>query len=188
MGSTEDTKIIELYFRRDEQAIAETNRKYGRSCHSVAYRILGNAQDAEECTNDTWVHAWNAIPPDRPANLFAYLIVIVRHIALDLYKQATRKKRGGGQTTLALEELADCIPADESVEQSIDHRMLRARIERFLETLSQRDRILFVQRYTYLMSVQEIATANGMTVSNTKVTLMRTRKALRNVLEQEGML
>lgn len=185
---TEDSQIIELYFARNEAAIRETSKKYGKGCQGVAYRILGNTQDAEECTNDTWIHTWNAIPPDRPMNLFAYLVVIVRRIALDLYKKSMRTKRGGGQTAVVLEELEECLASQDSVEENLDRKLLLERIQSFLESLSPQQRKLFVQRYTYLMSNQDIAAANDMTESNVRVTLMRTRKALRETLEKEGLL
>ena len=185
---TEDSQIIELYFARNEAAIRETSKKYGKGCHGVAYRILGNHQDAEECTNDNWVHTWNAIPPDRPMNLFAYLVVIVRRIALDCYKKSMRVKRGGGQTAVVLEELEECLSGPETVEQEIDRKLLLERIQSFLESLTQQQRKMFVQRYTYMMSNQDIAAANDMTESNVRVTLMRIRKALHETLEKEGLL
>ncbi len=188
MFETDDAEIIALYFRRNERAITETALKYGKNCHGIAYRILENAEDADECTNDTWMRTWNAIPPDEPQNFLAYLIVIVRRLAIDRFRSLGRSKRGSNQTTVVLDELAECISDNTSVEQETEHRLLRERIQAFLRSLPKEQRVMFVQRYTYMLSVKEIAKQNGFSESKVKVTLLRVRNTLREMLEQEGLL
>ncbi len=184
----EDVNIVELYFARNEQAIRETDKKYGKSCTSIAYRIIHTHEDAEECTNDTWIRAWNAMPPERPIPLFPYLAAIVRRLALDCYKKLNRSKRGGGQVALALDELEECVAGSDSVEDTVDKTLLAEKIAAFLETLTPNQRKIFVQRYTYVMSIAEIAEKDDLTESNVKVTLMRIRKALKESLQKEGLL
>lgn len=183
----EEKQIIDLYWARSENAIAETARKYGKFCHSIAFNILSNREDSEECVNDTYLHTWNAIPPQRPNKLSAFLGRITRNLALKKYESYTAAKRGGGQVPLALEELAECVPDPNSVERQVDNRMLADVFNVFLSGLSPETRRIFLQRYWNLSSVKEIADAYGISESKVKMSLMRTRGKLRSFLEQEGI-
>lgn len=183
----EEKEIIELYWLRSERAIEETARKYGRFCHSIAYNILSNQEDSEECVNDTYLHAWNAIPPRRPNKFSAFLGKITRNLALKRYEKYTAAKRGGGQVPLALEELTECIPAPDSMERRMDDRMLAETLNRFLAGLSPETRRIFLDRYWKLDSINEIAMELGIGESKVKMSLMRTRGKLRSFLEQEGI-
>ena len=184
----EDRQIVELYNERSEAAISETADKYGKYCHYVAYNILFNEQDSEECVNDTWFRAWNTIPPQQPNRLSTFLGKITRNLALDKYKYYNREKRGGGQTALVLDELSECLPAMGSTEQAVDDRLLVEVLNGFLRSLPAEKRQIFVRRYWYLSSVSEIAEDFGISESNVKVTLLRTRNKLKRVLEKEGIV
>jgi RNA polymerase sigma factor (sigma-70 family) len=183
----EDHQIIELYFRRSEQAIAETADKYGRYCHTIANHVLGNPEDAEECVNDTWLHTWNAIPPTRPSCFRAFLGRITRNLSINRFLGRTAVKRGGGETAAALDELKDCVAAEETVESVIDERELGRAISAFLETLPEKKRVIFVRRYWYLCPIAEIASSLGEGESMVKMSLSRMRRKLRDYLEQEGI-
>jgi len=183
----DDTKIIDLYWSRSESAIAETAKKYGSYCRSIAFRILHNDQDSEECVNDTWLGAWNAMPPKRPAELSTFLGRITRNLSLNRWKQYSAEKRGSGEMTVALEELRECVPAPGGVEAVMDDMALTERIDRFVGTLPAEQRKIFVQRYWYLCSIREIAHNCGVSVNKVKVTLFRTRQALREALLKEGL-
>lgn len=184
----EDRTIIQLYWDRSEQALEETNRKYGRYCWTIAYNILHSPEDSEECVNDTWLRAWNAIPPQRPAILSSFLGCITRNLSLDRYKAGQTEKRGGGQLPLALEELQDCLPCGKTAEDLAEEAELARMIDRFLRTLPERDASIFLRRYWYVDSLQAIARRYRMAEGTVKSTLHRTRKRLRHYLEQEGML
>lgn len=183
----DDSKIIELYQDRSEQAISETSRKYGKYCHCIAYNILHNAEDSEECVNDTYLRAWNSIPPKRPNRLQSFLGKITRNLSLNRWEMLSAEKRGAGQVPLVLEELAECIPAGENVEQLAEDTVIRNALDRFLEELPEETRKLFVRRYWYLSPVKEIAADYGFSESKVTVTLFRTREKLRTVLEKEGI-
>ena len=183
----DEKQIIDLYWARSESAIAETQRKYGKFCFQIAYNILANRQDSEECVNDTYLQTWNAIPPKRPNRLAAFLGKITRNLALKKYETYSAKKRGGGQTVLALEELAECIPDPNTVERMVDDRVLTERLNGFLADLAPEARKIFLRRYWNLSSVKEIADAYGIGESKVKMSLMRTRGKLRSFLEQEGI-
>ncbi len=178
-----DEAIVELYHKRDEAAIAESQRKYGAYCHRVADRILCNLQDAEECVNDTWVEAWGAMPPKRPACLGGFLAAITRHISLDRLDYNRARKRSG--LVEVSEEFWECVPADEA---SIEDEAAAAdRLGRFLGSLDARTRVIFLQRYFYLCPVKDIASRAGMSESAVKTLLFRTRGKLREFLEKEGI-
>lgn len=183
----EDCAIIDLYWAREEQALTETAEKYGGMCHSIAYHILQNRQDTEECVNDTWLRAWNAMPPQRPTVLSAFLSRITRNLSLDRYKAGRAGKRGGGQMTLALEELGECIPAESSVEEAVQLQELTAVLDRFLRELPEKECCLFLRRYWYVNSTREIAERYQMAEGSVKSTLHRVRKKLKVCLEQEGI-
>jgi len=183
----DDTKIIDLYWIRSESAISETARKYGSYCRSIAFRILHNDQDSEECVNDTWLGAWNAMPPKRPSVLSTFLGRITRNISLNRWKQYNAEKRGSGEMTVALEELRECVPAPDGVESALDGMDLTKSINRFVGALPMEQRKIFVQQYWYLCSIREIANHCGVSANKVKVTLFRTRQALREVLLKEGL-
>ncbi|MBE6949821.1 MAG: sigma-70 family RNA polymerase sigma factor [Ruminococcaceae bacterium] len=174
----EDGKIIELYFDRSESAIAETERKYGRYCRAIAGRILSNDADAEECVSDTWLRAWNAMPPNRPERLGAYLGRITRNLALD----RLRADKGAVQ-----EELGECLSAGDPTAAMVDRVVLTEALNRFLAGLPAKRRKLFLRRYWYFSTVEELARDFGMSQSNVKMTLLRLRRELKEQLNQEGI-
>lgn len=184
----DDNQIILLFNLRNEQALAETAKKHGTVCRKTAGKILSSEQDIEECVNDALMQAWNTIPPQRPSNLAAFLVTITRNIALNRWKHEQRFKRGGGQITLVLDELSDCIYSSEDVAETIDKRLLVQSLEAFLDSLTYDARTIFVQRYIAMLSVSEIADRYQLSESKVKVTLMRVRKKLRKYLKQEGWL
>ena len=181
----EDKHIVELFFNRDEQALAITQQKYGKLCYSIALNILGNREDTEECVNDTYLQAWNAIPPERPALLGAYLCRIARNLAINRYRADRREKRGAGEAAMALDELSECV-ADESAPIA-DEIVLRDAMNDFLRTLPDLTRNVFVQRYWYVRPIADIAEEFGMTESRVKMILHRTRNRLREHLIKEGI-
>ena len=183
----EDRQIVDLYWERSETAISESAKKYGRYCHSIAYRILFDEQDSCECVNDTWLKAWDSMPPHRPARLSAFLGKITRNLAINRYHFERTEKRGGGELPLALDELQDCIPGTQSVESVADDLVLKDVISRFVAGLSTDDRRIFLQRYWYFRQVKEIAQDYGMTQSRVKMSLLRSREKLRAMLESEGV-
>lgn len=184
----EDQQIIDLYWSRSETAIAETDRKYGKYCYSIAYNILTNNEDAEESVSDTYMAAWTSMPPKCPSILAAFLGKITRHLSIDRWRARNRYKRGGGEIVLALEELEDCATDSQTVEKAYAQKQLIQVFRRFLEALPETERRIFLCRYWYLDSVSDISHYYGF--SNSKVTSMlyRTRKKLRAVLEEEGLL
>lgn len=184
----EDAAIVDLYWQRSDQAIPETDRKYGRYCHTIAYSICTNHEDAEECVNDTWFRAWNLMPDQRPSILSAFLGAISRNLALDCYRRRTRKKRGGGETELALDELDDCIPGGGNVEQQIEEQELERAIDSFLSTLPESERKIFVARYWFVAPVKEIAARLECSPGKIKTTLYRLRGRLRSYLQEEGLV
>lgn len=183
----EDEQIIELFWARSERAIAEAEAQYGKYCWSIAYSILSSAEDSAECVNDTWLNAWKAMPPKRPSCLAAFLGKLTRNLALNRYKRLRADKRGAGQLTLALEELGECVPARTEMEGVEDRALIVSVLDRFLASLSKRDRMVFVRRYWYVSSVAEIAGDYGLSQSNVKMILSRGRNRLRQALEQEGV-
>ncbi len=181
----DDEKIVELYHARDESAISASAEKYGRYCHSVAYGILGNHEDAQECVSDTYLRAWNAMPPHRPENLRTFLGKITHNLSLDRLDHLSAEKRGAGEGTAVLDEIAQCVP-DTSAEET-DGAILKEAIDRFLAALSADTRRIFVRRYWFMDSVHEIAARYGVGESKVKVILFRTRNRLRKHLEKEGI-
>ena len=182
----EDTAIIDLYWARDEAALRESNLKYGAFCQAIALNILSVREDAEECVNDTWMRAWNAIPPARPSPLRAFLGRITRNVSLDRFRAARAQKRGGGMERL-LEELTQCVPAAGGVEGEFDARQTAAVISRFLEAQPALQRQVFLRRYWFGDSISEIARRFALHEGTVKSGLFRTRERLRRVLEQEGV-
>lgn len=182
----EDKRIIELYWQRSEDAISETASKYGTYLHSIAYQILSNTQDAEECVNDTYTGAWNAMPPHSPSILSAFLGKITRRISIDVWRKYSAQKRGGGETALALEELEDCVSGSGSVEEAWERRELTRKLNEFLRLLPDTERRVFLCRYWYMDSVPSIAQQFGFSESKVTSMLHRTRNKLRVLLEKEG--
>ena len=184
----EDKQIIELYNERSEAAISETAEKYGKYCYTIAYHILYNEQDSEECVNDTYLKTWETIPPQYPNKLSAFLGKITRNLALNRYRYYIREKRGYGQVALALEELQECIPNSNKVEQAIEEKYLIEVLNRFLYNLPAEKRMIFLRRYWYLSSIQEIARDYEISESKVKMTLLRVRNKLKQILEKEGIV
>ena len=182
----DDAKIVQLYWDRNEQAIPATADKYGNYCTSIAKNILGNREDAEECVNDTYLNAWNSMPPHRPSILSTFLGKIVRNLSIKRYKYNTADKRGGGQLPVVLDEIAEFVSDTDSVEQEIDRKELLRAIDNFLGTLTAEKRSLFVRRYWHFDSVSDIANRFGMTENNVSVTLNRLRLKLHNYLLERG--
>ena len=181
----DDAKIVDLYWQRSEQAIPETASKYGHYCYSVAHRIVNNREDSEECVNDTWLGAWNAIPPHRPDPLSVFLGKITRRLALGIMRRENRIKRGGGQVTQAFEELSDCLP-DEGTDQIEESVALRELIRAFLDTLTKSERDVFLARYWAFASVEEISKQSGFSDSKIKSMLYRIRQRFNVFLAREG--
>ena len=182
-----DEKIIELFFERSEQGIEELGKKYGQICHSISYNILNDRQDAEECVNDAYLGAWNAIPPARPDPLLAFICKIVRNISLKRYEQNTAAKRNS-HYDVAIEELADCLASPSTIEQEIAERELIKIIEAFLDSLSKENRVIFLRRYYFSDPYTDIAKQVGMTEKNISVRLTRIRKELRAYLLEREVL
>ena len=174
----DDRKIIELFFERSEQAIIELSNKYGAICSKVANHILNNRLDAEECVNDAYLGVWNTIPPQRPDPLLSYVCRIVRNLALKKYHENTAQKRNSIYD-VALDEIADCIPAPFSVEDEIMAKEVAGIINGFLETLDRQSRIMFIRRYWHADSIEELAALFHRSRHYISVRLSRTRKALK---------
>ncbi|MCR5320116.1 MAG: sigma-70 family RNA polymerase sigma factor [Lachnospiraceae bacterium] len=181
-----DEEIIELYFNRDEDAIAETDRKYGKYCQSIAGHILASSEDVEEVLDDTWVKAWNSIPPTKPKMLRIYLGKITRNLAFNIVEASRAQKRGSGVLQDVLEELEECLPGNSSVEDSILGEELRSIIKDFTRALPERDALLFTSRYFYTESLEEISRQYGITKGNAAVILSRCREKLQKRLVKEG--
>lgn len=182
----EDDELLRLYFTRNEIAVGATEAAYGAYCHTIALRILGNAEDAEEVVNDALLRAWNSIPPQQPRSFRAYLAKLTRNLAFDLYRRQTAEKRGGAALRAALDELDFCLPSGETAESALDAKELQASIECFLDTLSSREEEIFLRRYFYAEAIAGIASCLGLKESHILTILSRTRKKLRKHLEKEG--
>ncbi|MBR5601662.1 MAG: RNA polymerase sigma factor [Clostridia bacterium] len=181
----QDSQIIALYRARDEHAIEKTAEKYGGYCTSIALNILQNMQDAEECVNDTWLRTWNSIPPAAPTALGSYVGRITRNLAFDRYKNSHRQKRGGGQIPLALEELGEITSTDYDVQTAWREAEFMKLINRFLRSLPERQRNVFIRRYFYTDSVPDIAKRYGISQANVLKILSQVRLRLKDTLDQE---
>ena len=182
----EDFKIIELFFERNENAISETERKYGRYLSKIAYNILFNFEDSKECVNDTYMKAWNTIPPQQPKVLSTFLGKITRRLAIDVFRKKHAEKRENSEYALSLSELDECIPDGFSAEKEFEQKELSGSINRFLASLSKENRDIFVCRYFYSDSIKEISSFFGTGEEKIKSSLFRSRKALKEHLEKEG--
>lgn len=184
----EDEKIIDLYWARREDAIVETDKKYGNYCKSIALHILKSMEDSEECVNDTWMKAWDSMPPKRPDFLSAFLGKITRNLSISRYRMNHARKRGSGEVELLLLELEDCIPSAKSVEEEVEGRETAEAIDRFLYGIDEESRNIFVRRYFFVDSIREIAGHFQISESKVKSQLFRTRNRLKDHLEKEGIL
>ena len=184
----DDRDLISLFFRRDESAIQKTSEKYGHYCFTVAWNILFDREDSEECVNDTWYSAWNAIPPSRPSHFRAYLAKVTRNLSLNARAKESAKKRGSGAVDSCMEELEDVLPGTiGSCEEAVDELALGKILSAFLREQSETARKVFIQRYFYFESVKTIAKDSSLSESGVKMSLRRTRKALKDVLIREGI-
>lgn len=181
-----DDQIIELYWQRKEAAIEETDQKYGRYLTSIAYNILNDEEDSKESVNDTYMNAWNSMPPNRPNVLSAYLAKITRSVSIDVFRKKHRGKRVPSEYITSLSELSDCVTDGQNVEQEIDMKQLAATINAFVRSLPAEARHLFIGRYFYMDSLREVARYCGMSESKAKSMLHRLRLRLKAHLEKEG--
>ena len=183
-----DENIVKLYFDRNEKAISVTKNKYGKYLYTIAHNILHIKEDSEESVNETYLAAWNTIPPKKPNVLKAYLAKLTRNISLKCFRKNTAEKRGGSQTDLALDELSEVFSAADSVEETIEREELLAIIHNFISDLDTEQRRIFLARYWYLYSIKDISKKLNYTESKVKVTLKRTRDKLNEMLKKEGLL
>ena len=183
----EDSKIIDELFARSESVLGEIDQKYGRLCQNLSYRILNNLSDAQECVNDAYLGVWNSIPPNRPQSFVGYLCRIVRNISLKRYRYNTAEKRNS-QMDVAMEELEGCLASPEDVEKKIETEELTRAIDQFLGKLKQSDRVIFLRRYYFSDSYEEIAKIAGISEKNVSVKLTRIRSKLRESLKTQGFL
>ncbi|MCL1829291.1 MAG: sigma-70 family RNA polymerase sigma factor [Oscillospiraceae bacterium] len=184
----DDDMILDLYRARAESAINETAKKYGNYCFAIANNILQNNEDAEECVNDTYLKAWDSIPPQRPCIFSSFLGKITRNLSLNKYKERKTKKRGGGEIALLFSELEDCIPSNSNVESEYESTQVIEIINSCLMSTDGESRIIFVRRYWYADTVKTIAARFRMSESKVKSMLFRTRKTLKTFLEKEGVI
>ena len=182
-----DESIIDLYWAREEQAITESSDKYGAYCNTIAYNILTNHSDAEECVNDTWLGTWNAIPPSRPSPLRSFVCRIARNLATKKYHASTAEKRDS-QYDVALDDLAECIPDRSDVEDTYGAKELAAEINSFLDTLDFLDKFVFMRRYWYSDSLTDISRMSGLSYKTVSVRLTRIKEKLKKHLMKEGLL
>ena len=182
----EDFKIVDLYWERSERAISETRTKYERMLSGISYSLLRSDEDAEECVNDTYLSAWNSMPSDRPIYLGAYLSKIIRALSIDKFRSKHSKRRGGFEELC--EELDECIPDPSSIQAQYENGQLARAINRFIAELPEEKRVIFIRRYFYSDSVEQIAKRMGFTSSKVKTSLFRMREELRQILEKEDML
>lgn len=181
-----DEKIVELYWERDEAAIAETQQKYGHYLTKIAYNILHNVEDSQESVNDTYMHTWKSIPPHRPNVLSTYLAKITRRVSIDIFRKKHREKRIPSEYTSSLSELEECISDRNTTEGAMDAEFLGKAISEYVKGLPKEGRCLFVCRYFYLDSLKESAEYCGMSEAKAKSMLYRIRCGLKEYLKQEG--
>ena len=183
----EDQQIVELFFTDPNSALEELRSKYENYCHTVAFNILGNNEDCEECLNDTLLRVWNSIPPNKPTNLSAYVAKITRNLALDKLRKSNAGRRGGGESQIALDEIGDIIRSSNDLERIEESKEITESINRFLELLSKTERGVFLRRYWMMEPVAVIASTYGMSLSKASSMLHRLRQRLRKHLEKEGI-
>ncbi len=183
----EDAKIVELYWQRSEDAIPETAAKFGPYCHTIAYNILSDTQDTEECVNDTWLGAWNSMPSNRPKVLAPYLAKLTRWLSLTRLREQHALRRGGGETALVLDELSEVVPDGTDLEKRVEFKELSEALRRFLAGLDETEAQVFLARCWYMAGVKEIAEKFGFTPGKVSTMLHRTRKKLQDYLKEEGL-
>ena len=184
----DDSSIVQMYWERNEEAIGKTKEKYGKYCYSIAYGILNNNEDAEESENDTYLGAWDSMPPHKPDVLKTFLGKITRNLSLNKWRDKTAIKRGAGEVGLTLDELTECIPATESIDRAIELKELGQIIDLFLRRIPENERNVFICRYWYFDYIADISKRYGYSVSKVKMMLYRTRKKLQIKLEEEGVI
>lgn len=184
----EDAQIITLYFDRNEKALKETADKYGKYCYKIAYNVLNDEDDSKESVNDTYLNAWNSMPPHRPSVLSAFLGKITRRIAISRLRKKNAEKRGGGQFVSALEELSECIPNESNVENDVEKKLIIESVNLFVRNLPEKEQKVFLCRYWYMDSISSIAKQFGFSESKVKSILMRTRTKLKNKLIEEELV
>ena len=182
----DDKEIINLYNLRDENAISETDKKYGKYLFTIAYNIIHDRLDSEECLNDTYIGTWNSIPPARPRAFQTFLAKIIRNVSINKFTRRTADKRIPSELIVSLDELDDCLPASPTVEEEIEATDLGKLLSTYLEGLTDRDRLIFVCRYYYADKVSEIASLTGMNERTVFRALETIRNGLREKLEKEG--
>lgn len=182
----EDSSIVELYWARAEAAIAETAKKYGHYCRTIAYNVLSNSEDADEVVNDTYLNAWDSMPPHRPNILSTFLGKITRRLSIDALRSKLALKRGGSEAQISLEELGECFSSGRSIEETVELRELSKAVNGFLSRLPEQERDVFVCRYWFLSSVRDIAKRFETNEGRIKTMLYRTRKKLHDYLREEG--
>ena len=182
----DDNAIIELYWQRKDNAIEETDKKYGAYCFAIADNILHSKEDSEECVNDTYLNVWNSVPPERPAKLRYYLAKITRNLSFNRYNAKMSKKRGGGEMPLILDELSGCIAGKNTVEDEYATKELGKSLNRFVKALPQKESNIFIRRYFFSESISVIASRYDLSENNVMVILSRTRKKLKEHLIKEG--
>lgn len=182
----DDYEIVALYWERDESSIRETERKYGKYLRRITYGVLGNVEDCKESVNDTYLRAWNSMPPHRPAMLATFLGKLARRAAIDRLRKRNRSLEGNSEYILSLSELGECAQNDYITGKEYDALLLSDSIDRYLQTLSAQARILFIRRYYYFDSVREAAAFCGMSESKAVSILHRARVGLKNYLQMEG--
>lgn len=183
----DDSRIIELFWARDEKAVSEAEKKYGQYCYTIANNILLSHEDASECVNDMLLSAWNTIPPNRPEYLPGFLGSITRNLSLKKLRKKLAEKRGGGKQNLAMEELEECIPSEKSIDEQLEAKELVKVINSFLETLKPEERKVFLRRYWFYDSVRDISSRYHYSESKVKSMLKRTRDRLRIRLQEEDI-
>ncbi len=184
----DDKCIVDLYWNRSENAISETDKKYGRYCFSIAYNVLANNEDAEESVNDTYMKAWNSMPPHRPSALMTFLGKITRTISISRWRARSAAKRGGGEITLALDELDECIAHKQNAETEFMYKETVRAFRAFLDTLPNTERDIFLRRYFLLDPIASISDDFGFSQSKVKSMLYRIRIKLRSHLEMEDLI
>jgi len=185
--SINDEKILDLFWARSEEALDATMTKYGRILYKVAHNILHDTHDAEECVNDTLLKAWEAIPPKNPEFFGAYLAKITRNFSLQRWRAQGAAKRGGGQSTLILDELGETIPHPSTAEQNFEYTQTINAINKYLGNLDEDTRIVFVRRYFFGDSIQDVCDRFSVSQSKVKSMLFRARQKLKTHLEKEGI-
>ena len=184
----DDSQIVSLYWDRDETAIACTEKKYGRYLAKIAYNILADREDCRESVNDTYLAAWNSMPPHRPNVLSAYLGKLTRRISIDLFRKKNAQKRFAGEYALSLQELEECVSGGNTTEEALDCQLLAQEIEKYLRTIGEETRNVFIARYYYLDPVKQIAACCRISESKVKILLHRARQGLWEHLQKEGFV